>query len=200
MQSTETVERTALKEWAVLIDAMVRGEFCAIIRKGGIREQRAGFAVRHDRFLLYPTYFHEKADELAPALRDRLADIHERRPQAGTVNLGHCAHVRAVWRVSELDLLRKLDGEHGLHWNAIESRFHYRNNPGVHVIAVQLMSLPQSVSIPETRRYQGCVSWVELDNDVSLEGAALVRPAAETETHVQRLRSILGSPLKEEVR
>lgn len=54
-------ERTALKEWAVLVDAMARGDIIAMVRKGGIREQRPGFSVRHDRFVFYPTFFHEKA-------------------------------------------------------------------------------------------------------------------------------------------
>ena len=63
-EGTLDVERVALKEWAVLIDAMGRGELIAMIRKGGIRERRAGFDVRHHRFLLYPTFFHEKLNEL----------------------------------------------------------------------------------------------------------------------------------------
>ena len=70
MEDESTHERTALKEWAVLVDAMARGDIIAMVRKGGIREQRSGFAVRHERFVFYPTLFHENAHELAPRFRD----------------------------------------------------------------------------------------------------------------------------------
>ena len=36
MSATWTLERTALKEWAVLCDAMARGDIIAMVRKGGI--------------------------------------------------------------------------------------------------------------------------------------------------------------------
>ena len=67
-------ERTALKEWAVLVDAMARGEIIAMVRKGGIREQRAGFSVRHDRFLFYPTWCPEKSAELGLRFQARLEE------------------------------------------------------------------------------------------------------------------------------
>ncbi len=192
-------ERTALKEWAVLVDAMVCGDFCAMIRKGGIREQRAGFAVRHDRFLMYPTFFHENSDELAPHVRARLADTHGVRPPEGTLVLSHVAEVRAQWRVTEIDVLREIEGEHGLTWKAVESRFHYKNNPGVHVIAVELMSLAHPVAIAESKRYLGCVSWVELDEAVDLGGSHPLAHSAETAKRIEKLSQVLGNPAAAEV-
>src|SRR5215213_9759239 len=112
------VERTALKEWAVLVDAMARGEIVAMVRKGGIREQRAGFAVRHDRFLLYPTFFHEKVSELAPRFADQLGASHTRRPDEGTICIAYVADVIGVWQVSVLDRLRAIESLHGLAWSA----------------------------------------------------------------------------------
>src|SRR5918911_4303560 len=111
------VERTALKEWSVLCDAMRRGEIVALVRKGGVREQRAGFSVRHERFLLYPTFFHEKADELAPRFRAALDGAP--RPGDGTVRIELVADVAAVWHVTELEALRGIEGEHGLAWRAV---------------------------------------------------------------------------------
>ena len=34
-----------------------------IIRKGGIAEGKAGFAFRHEEFLLFPTWFHEQLEK-----------------------------------------------------------------------------------------------------------------------------------------
>ena len=93
MADESAVERSALKEWAVLVDAMLRGELVAMVRKGGIREQRAGFSVRHDRFLFYPTFFHEKANELAPRYSASLETSHARKPEAGTIRIECVADV-----------------------------------------------------------------------------------------------------------
>ena len=171
------VERVALKEWAVLVSAMAGGELIAMIRKGGIREHRAGFDVRHDRFLLYPTFFHEKLNELDTRFHPMLASVHATPPPAGSIELRYLANVSAVWQVTELERLRAIDAEHGLTWGAVESRFRYRDDPRVHVVAVRLARLTSVVSLPEVRRYTGCVSWVKLDQDVDVRGAAPVAAA-----------------------
>ena len=187
-------ERTALKEWAVLVDAMARGDIVAMVRKGGIREQRAGFSVRHDRFLLYPTYFHEKAAELAERFLPTLDAAHARRPPEGTVRFDYVAEAVAVWRVDDLARLRAIEGEHGLTAAAVDARFHYKNRPGVQVVAARVLRLAAPASVPEARRYGGCVSWVELDDAVDVAGARPVLDAAVLHAHLAQLHAALGAP------
>jgi hypothetical protein len=186
-------ERTALKEWAVLVDAMARGEIIAMVRKGGIREQRAGFAVRHERFLLYPTFFHESAAELAPRFSGAMPASHATRPAEGTIRIAHMAEVAGVWHVTELERLRAITEEYGLGWPAVEARFHYRGRPEVRVVAVRLAALAAPVEIPEIRRYAGCVSWVALENAIDVTGARPVLASDEFAARLKRLRSALGS-------
>ena len=188
------VERSALKEWAVLCDAMARGDIVAMVRKGGIREQRGGFAVRHDRFLLYPTFFHAREDELAPRFRATLAGAGASRPSAGIVRLSLVADVAAVWQVTDLDSLRAIERDHGLAWTAVESRFNYRGVPGVQVVAVRASRLPATAELPDVRRYAGCVSWVELEDDVDVSGACAVLDASSFDARMTRLRDALGAP------
>ncbi len=187
--SARDPERVSLKEWAVLVNAMARGDLIAMIRKGGIRENRAGFDVRHDRFLLYPTFFHEKLDELAERFHPTLDAAHADRPQEGMIQLRYVAVVAAVWPVTELERLRGIGAEHGLTWGAVESRFRYRDDPRVHVVAVRIATLPAVVTLPEARRYMGCVSWVKLDEDVDVSGA---EPVLDDNSFASRLRA-LGS-------
>ena len=188
-----THERTALKEWAVLVDAMARGDITAMVRKGGIREQRAGFSVRHDRFVFYPTFFHEKVDELAPRFRSGLDAAHGTRPTEGTVRVAHVADVVALWTVTNLERLREIDGEHGLAWNAVESRFRYRDKPVVQVVAVRVSALREPVVVPELRRYQGCVSWVALENPVAVADATPAVDDATLRARVARIEHALGA-------
>ncbi|HMA24242.1 MAG: DUF1802 family protein [Gemmatimonas sp.] len=192
MDDASLIERTALKEWAVLVDAMARGEIIAMIRKGGIREQRAGFSVRHDRFLLYPTFFHEKANEVAPRFVSRLDASHSRQPAEGTIRIEYVADVLGVWEVTSLDALRAIDEAHGLAWSAVESRFHYKNRPGVQVVAVRVARLPEAVIVPETRRYLGCVSWVALDEGIDVSNATPILDDASLLMRVAALRNALG--------
>ena len=181
-------ERTALKEWAVLVDAMARGEVIAAVRKGGIREQRAGFAVRHDQFLLYPTFFHEKVEELDGRFRARAGSIAP--PSAGTISIGYVARVAGVWPIGDLEVLRRVQPLQGLAWKAIESRFHYKGKPGVQVVALRVARLPAVVTIPEIRRYAGCVSWVELDADIDVSAA---RPVLDDRAFAVQLASLVAA-------
>jgi hypothetical protein len=186
------IERSALKEWAVLVDAMKRGELVAMVRKGGIREQRAGFSVRHDRFVLYPTFFHEKINELAPRYAPTLEASHANKPEPGTIRIDCVADVVGLWQVTELETLRAIEGEHGMSWSAVESRFHYKNRPGVQVIAVRVSTLAAPVVVPETRRYLGCVSWVALDEGIDVSNATPVLDDASLMMRVARIRNALG--------
>lgn len=191
---TNPEERTALKEWAVLARAMGRGEIIAMVRKGGIREQRAGFSVRHDRFLLYPTWFHEKAAELQPRFVAALDQAAADRPPPGVIRLELVAEVAAVWRVGSLEPLREIEHEHGLAWPAVESRFRYRDRPGVQVVAVRIARLPRAADIPEIRRYAGCVSWVKLDTEIDVTDARAVIERATFDERLARLAEVLGPP------
>lgn len=189
-----TAERTALKEWAVLVDAMARGDVIAMVRKGGIREQRAGFKVRHDRFVLYPTYFHEKAAELAERFLPTLEAAHVRRPAAGRIRIELVASVAAVWPVSDLALLAPIAGEHGLNAAAVAARFHYKGRPGVQVVAVRVARLHEPVELDDLPRYAGCVSWIALDDALAVAGA---EPVLDDATFARRLRALhaaLGAP------
>ena len=46
----------ALKEWAIVCKALEEGRQVLLLRKGGIMEYRQGFEVKHNNFLLFPTF------------------------------------------------------------------------------------------------------------------------------------------------
>ena len=57
------MESVGFKEWAIVCEAIGRGEQSIILRKGGIAEGRDGFAFRHAEFFLFPTFFHEQIEQ-----------------------------------------------------------------------------------------------------------------------------------------
>src|SRR5947208_2895526 len=94
----------AFKEWAVICRALAEGRQALILRKGGIAEDGGRFRPEHDRFLLYPTHFHEQhragvKPELLPLLDAAEAD----RPPAGRLRFTHFVNVAAVHLVTDLD-------------------------------------------------------------------------------------------------
>jgi hypothetical protein len=62
----------------------------------------------------------------------------------------------------------------------------------VQVVAVRVARLPEAVVVPETRRYLGCVSWVELDQGIDVSDAVPVLDDATLLMRVAVLRNALG--------
>jgi hypothetical protein len=160
--------QVALKEWAVTEEALATGQIALLIRKGGIHERRGGFGVEHSEFWIFPTGWHQNAADLAEPLHplmDRLAP-----PPAGTVPFRVYAVVDDLFRITSTDVLDALEGMHPLAPPAAHYRFHYAGKPFVYALIVRAYRLPQPVPRPDTLRYEGCVSWVELDEPLSTTG------------------------------
>ncbi len=58
------MESVGFKEWALVCEALGRGEQTVILRKGGIAEGREGFSFKHREFFLFPTFFHEQVGKV----------------------------------------------------------------------------------------------------------------------------------------
>ncbi len=89
------VTQLALKEWAVAVDAIARGDMLVTLRKGGIREKE--FLVEGERFWLLPTYEHQNAAQTKPLWHRDLGASAAARPAGGQLALRclcvvHAAH------------------------------------------------------------------------------------------------------------
>lgn len=143
-------DHTALKEWSTIIEALGRGEQIILIRKGGIADPK--FGVEADRFYLYPTFFHD-ADGFVPE----------------TVTITHWAEVARTWRVREG--LERLEPLTIMDRASLETRYRFRADQALHVIAVRAYRLPEPVTIPQKEAYLGCRSWVSLDEEIEIDGS-----------------------------
>jgi hypothetical protein len=177
----------ALKEWAIVCRALEDGRQTLLIRKGGIEEIKAGFQVTHRDFWLFPTYVHQKAADLVPAVHPEFERLQTSRPPGDAVPFQLYATVEEVVKAMDLDRLRSLEGHHILSWDCIASRFHYRNKPGVHVMILRVYRRPGIVALRNTPRYDGCVSWVDLEQSLETEGCT---PALSDDGFTARLADI----------
>src|SRR5271166_4708184 len=96
----------AFKEWAIVCDSIARGETSLIFRKGGIAEGRDGFHFKHQRFFLFPTYFHGQIE------RTRLSPERDMKPQIDPVISSVFVHVEFTTLVQDLALLKSLEPLH----------------------------------------------------------------------------------------
>lgn len=182
----------ALKEWAIVCRALADGRQTLLIRKGGIQEIKAGFQVFHRDFWLFPTYVHQKAADLVPAVHAEFEEVQATPPPPGTIPLQLYARVEEVVRVVDLDRLRSLEGRHILSWDCVASRFQYRNKPGVHVMTLRVYRRPHAITLQHTPAYDGCVSWVDLDEALGTEGCTPVLSDAEFGARLQDIRARLA--------
>ena len=153
--------RQALKEWAVVEEAMAAGAVTMLLRKGGIHERQADFGVEHREFWIYPTGWHENRPDLAEHLHPFLDAV--AAPERGRIPFRVYAVVDDVFRIESPEALDRLEGMHPLSPPAAHYRFNYRNRPFVHALILRAYRRPEPVVLPETSRYEGCVSWVQLD-------------------------------------
>jgi len=178
------------KEWAVICRALAEGRQSLILRKGGISEEGGQFRPEHDRFLLYPTFFHEQhrtgiKPDLLPLLEAAEAD----RPAAGRLRFAHLAAVSAVAHVADLDRALALDPLHGWTADTVRQRFHYRT-PGLFVLTVRVHRLARPAEVIERPEYAGCKTWVELDAPVDTAGAT---PVLTDEVFAEYSRRVSGA-------
>jgi hypothetical protein len=183
----------AFKEWAVVCRALAEGRQALILRKGGIAEAGGEFRPEHDRFLLYPTYFHEQhrtglKSEYLPLLDAAEAE----RPPAGTLRFTHSVRVMDVRRVADLEEALALDPLHAWTADTVRQRFNYRT-PGLFVLTVRVFRLPQPAERPERPEYAGCKTWVELDEPVASDEANPVLGDAAFAEYQQAVGRILAA-------
>ncbi len=163
--------RNALKEWAVAVRALERGDTALVVRKGGIREK--AFAVANRRFLLLPGYEHQRPELLKPGYRGLMDGIPDLTDD-GPLRFTSFAEVEGAYEISEPESLAAIDPYHMWSPEYAESRFKWRPKKPLTVLVLRAYLLPQPVELPYSESYGGCRSWIELEEPVCVEGA---RPA-----------------------
>ena len=164
-----------LKEWAVTVRALERGETALVVRKGGIREK--AFAVKDSRFLLLPGYEHQSPELLKPEYRELLGEI-PNLTDDGPLRFTSFAEVSGAYEISEPASLAAIDPYHIWTPEYVESRFRWRPKRPLTVLVLRTYLLPEPAELPYSESYAGCKSWIELEQRVSTAGA---RPALEDE-------------------
>ncbi len=178
----------ALKEWAVVVAALDRGEQIILLRKGGIAEK--GFDIKNQNFLFYPTLFHE----MEKAVNGRYHLLLERVAAAtttDTVTISNWASVDEVVQTKNLEALLHISDHYVYTPEYIKDRFDWREDAPMMLLFVRTYRLPETKMLPVVSKYKGCKSWVDLDEKVQLEGSEPVLSQSEFEMRKAEIKSQL---------
>lgn len=181
--------RTAFKEWAIVVDALGRGEQILILRKGGIDEGKGGFQVEHPRFWLFPTLFHQQRESVISTAQKRFDEIAPHFPPADRMRIDFMAQVAEWRRLESLSQAQALRGQHIWTDAVIEERFEWGRSRNIFALAVQVFRLPQAVELPMLPAYGGCKSWIELDADLPTKEAVSVLSETAFAEKLERFRN-----------
>jgi hypothetical protein len=180
----------AFKEWGVVCAALEQGRQSLILRKGGIHEGRAGFRVQHDEFWLFPTGFHQQAEDVIsdalPLLEQVQAEAKANTSDASRIGLNLYAVVSDVYHVTDLATLGRLTGRHLWSEKTVDQRFHYRD-PGLFVLVVRIYRRESPIDVEVTSHMSGCKSWVDLPSAISTD---MLRPVIDDDAFERQRNEI----------
>ena len=163
----------ALKEWAVVCMALEEGRQVVLLRKGGILEYRQGFEVKHDKFLLFPTFEHQSKDHLQPDYASKLDDVLKTAPPANKNIMTSFAEAVEVKEVNDRTAIKSLAKYHIWNESYVNARMDYNPKKPMSVILLRVFKLEKPIEVDTQPEWAGCKSWIPLDIDVKNAKPAL---------------------------
>src|ERR1700704_4548308 len=173
----------AFKEWAVVVDALGRGEQALILRKGGIREQCGEFHADHHEFWLFPTQYHETERSIIPSKRPALQELATQAPQ-GFVDIEYYVVAGPIVAIADVESIKRLQGRHIWSEPVLQERFQFGREVGLHALLTRVYRRPVPERFTLRESYGGCKSWVELDR--ALFTADLTPVLGDAEYRIQQ--------------
>ena len=155
----------ALKEWAVAINALAKGEQILLMRKGGIAEETKNFQIVEPAFYLFPTYLHQKKELLKEEYRSYVdEEIEKWEKESNKVPIRYFAEVIQDIEIDDIVQLNKLMPYHIWTDDFAEGRLHWKKDKPLHVLIVRVYEVVPNYSILMKDEYNGCKSWIQIDS------------------------------------
>jgi hypothetical protein len=183
----------ALKEWAVAVRAVSKGDQILILRKGGIDREDKDFRIMHREFLLFPTFEHQQHDLVKPAYHPMLDSTLDEDDVPGLVTLETWCEVTDVFEVRDQETVDGFDAFHLWTAGYARKRLGWRPKYPLTVALLRAYTLQQPQALPVLDEYGGCKSWVDLRQDVPLGHMEAVLGDNDYENRVEAIRQAMDS-------
>lgn len=163
----------ALKEWSIVCDLLIEGRLAIVLRKGGIHESSGPgvFELEHPRFVLFPTWLHQRPEMIKEEHRDRVVVFEEEPSEMTFHGVGEAA---TIWQVPSRRAFDELEDMHCWTKEQIDMRFNYKPDRPLYLMAIRAYALNEPVTIENHTEYSGCRSWVPLRPGDEIDDSNLI--------------------------
>ena len=177
----------ALKEWAIVGQALAQSRQIVLLRKGGLLDEDGHFALEHSQFWLLPTWLHQERGLVKTAHQD-LWDLTPRAPDenAKIAYLRQFARVERVWKLDESADRALLEVPHIWSAHYLDLRFAYQSDKTLLCAALRVYLADEPIRYELREQDLGCRSWVELASPMG----AQVRPAIGDDQFARQLEHV----------
>ncbi|MGI9011692.1 MAG: DUF1802 family protein [Nitrososphaeraceae archaeon] len=173
----------ALKEWAIICKALEDGKQMLLLRKGGIMEYRKGFEVKHNEFLLYPTFEHQSIESIKAEYKEKLKEILEEQNKYYNDNrkkidkdnknfntvsnniIKLLAKVEDVIEISDKLTLSELRDYHIWSDEYVTMRMNYNPSKPMSVLLLRIYKIRNPLIVDIIDKWAGCKSWIDIETD-----------------------------------
>ena len=183
--------QTALKEWSVAVDALSKGETVVLLRKGGIREEQGKFLAQAKSAILFPTFEHQKAALLKPNYQSKVASVSPGwHPQ--TIELKAWAEITEIFLTLDEEKVAALADFHIWQPQLAQERLKWKPNQPLYVMTLRVYLLSQPLAISWSDRYQGCRSWLFLEEALTVDKKQPAILEADYNAQVNKIAALLS--------
>ncbi|CAM4262773.1 hypothetical protein FHS16_005101 [Paenibacillus endophyticus] len=194
MEMPNELQNIALKEWAVSVKALVEGTQIIVMRKGGIVEETRDFQLLSPNFYLMPAYEHQKKHLLKEAYKSELDEtLKGWSLDRETVQLDAYASVVMDIEVTDQQTLDRLRNLHIWTDEFAEERLRWKKTKPLHVLVLRVYRLENPAEIANLPAYNGCKSWVRLEEEIKQQAHIPVLNDERFQAEVDKVKQALGS-------
>lgn len=172
----------ALKEWAIICKALEDGKQMLLLRKGGIMEYRKGFEVKHNEFLLYPTFEHQSVESIKAEYKEKLNEILEEQNKyynnkkkidkdnknfniVSNNIIKLLAKVEDVIEISDKLTLSELRDYHIWSDEYVTMRMNYNPSKPMSILLLRIYKIRKPLIVDINDKWAGCKSWIDIETD-----------------------------------
>ncbi len=148
----------ALKEWQVVIDAILDRKQFILLRKGGILDTPYDFPPDKKMFFLFPTYEHQNKKFVREEFHYIFKQPEDKYKIKVLCNLIKCISIRSM------ELLKLLLPYVIYTEEFLLMRFKYRPNEPLNVLFISPEKLEYDITVEYDNYDRGCKSWIQLTN------------------------------------
>ncbi|MBI2119861.1 MAG: DUF1802 family protein [Elusimicrobia bacterium] len=161
--------KVALKEWAVVVQAIKLGCHHLLLRKGGLADKKQEFKLEQEKFFLFPTYEHQKIQLIQNKVHALYNETIKNFLLEDELLIECWAEVKEVFKISDLGILKQLEPYHVWSEEYLKIRLNYKPEKNLFLILLRTYQLKNPQRLKNLRRYSGCRSWIQLEDEISID-------------------------------